>query len=73
MKYRKKLNTQTFSEVMYDCSGMNFADCCMNELELRICRDCKTKPILYIVYKPFEKCQHFIINVCYYGSQKRVD
>ena len=32
---------------------MNFADCCTNELEFRICTDCKN--ILYKVYKPFVK------------------
>jgi len=32
---------------------MNFADCCTNELEFRICTNCKN--IQYKVYKPFEK------------------
>jgi len=32
---------------------MNFADCCTNELEFRICTNCNN--IQYKVYKPFEK------------------
>jgi len=40
---------------------MNVADCCTNELEFRICTNCKD--IQYEVYKPFEKMSTFIINV----------
>jgi len=39
--------------------GMNVADCCTNELEFRICTNCKN--IQYNVYKPSEKN----VNVCY--------
>ena len=45
---------------------MNFADCCMNELEFRICTNCKK--IQYKIYKLFEKCQRLLstfVNVCY--------
>ena len=45
-----------------NCLGMNFADSCTNELEFRICTNCKN--IQYIVYKPFEKMSTSIINVC---------
>jgi len=47
---------------------MNFADCCTNELEFRICTNCKN--IQYKIYKPFEKkCQRLLstfANVCYF-------
>jgi len=36
-----------------NCLGMNSADCRTNELEFRICRNCKN--IQYNVYRPFEK------------------
>jgi len=43
---------------------MNFVDCCTNEPEFRICRNCKN--IQYKVYRPFlKKMSTFIINVCY--------
>jgi len=38
---------------------MNFADCPTNDLEFRICTNCKNAQ--YKVYKPFEKC----VNVQY--------
>ena len=49
---------------------MNFADYCMNELEFRICANCKD--IQYKVWKLFEKVSTFIINVYYFFHTKRV-
>ena len=40
---------------------MNFADCCMDELECRICMNCKN--IHYEVYKPLDEMTTFIISV----------
>jgi len=42
---------------------MNFADCCMDKLECRICMNCKN--IHYEVYKPLDEMTTFIISVCY--------
>ena len=65
--------------------GINFCDCCTNELEFRICMNCKNTQ--HKVYKPFEKnvnvyYQHLLtfvifltkiafINVYYYSSEQR--
>jgi len=50
------------------CSGINFADCCMHELELRVCKNCKS--IQNNVHEPFgKKCQHLLsmfANVYYF-------
>jgi len=45
-----------------NCLGKNFADCCTNELEFRICTNCEN--IQYEVYKRFERVSTFIISVC---------
>jgi len=53
---------------------MNFADCCTNELEFRICTNCKN--IQYKVYKPFEKMSAFFstsANVCYFFRNVNID
>jgi len=52
-----------------NCLRMNFADCCINELEFRICVNCKN--IHYKLYKPFEKMSALIstfANVCYFSQ-----
>ena len=37
---------------------MNFADCWTNELEFRICTNCKN--MQYKIYKPFEKMSRLL-------------
>jgi len=42
------------------CLGMNFADCCTNELEFLSCTNCDN--IQYEVYKPFEKKRQRLLS-----------
>ena len=41
-----------------NCLGMNFAECCTNDLGCRICMNCKN--IKHRVYKRLKKCQRLL-------------